>query len=413
MKAKVHAYTSVTSNYIPKARVLAESVKKVDPSVCFHLLLSDDPPEGFNLEQEPFDNLIFADQLPVENFSQWVFSHQLVELCTAVKGLALESLFADHGAEKAFYFDPDIAVFSRLDELIAELDQHSVLLTPHQSDPETSIQGIIDNEMCSLRHGVFNLGFVGVANDDNGRAFSRWWRDRLIHFCRDDHARALFTDQKWVNLAPCMFDRVKVLRSPAFNVATWNLSTRLATGTLKNGIQMNGEDLGFYHFSGFDSGAQERQLKEYGSHSPVLFELRDWYIRECERHGQDKLGKLPCKYNYYEDGSPISNGERVLYRERADLQRTFPDPFATSGYSRSDLAGGFAAWYSAHGDDSNNSVDILNVQPNVSIRDFLCSAAAYLDKRATEAVRTGALKRSALRTLASCMRGVARFARTA
>ena len=210
-----------------------------------------------------------------------------------------------------------------------------------------------------------------------------------------------------------MFDGVKVLRSPAFNVATWNLSTRRATGSLEQGIQINGEELGFYHFSGFDSGAQERQLKEYGSHSPVLFELRDWYIRECERHGQEELGKLPCKYNFYEDGTVISDGERVLYRERADLQRTFPDPFATSGYIKSDLVGGYAAWYGAHGDDSNNSADILTVKPNVSIRDFLCSSAAYLDKRATEAVRTGMLKRSALRTLASFMRGVARFASSA
>ncbi len=405
MNAKVHAFTSVTSNYLPKARVLAESVKRVDPSVCFHLLLSDDAPEGFDLANEPFDNLIYAEDLPLENFEQWVFSHRLVELCTAVKGLALETLFADFGAEKVFYFDPDIAVFSRLDELIGKLDEHSVLLTPHQSEPEPTTKGIIDNEMCSLRYGVFNLGFVGVSNTTEGRKFARWWRDRLIHFCRDDHSRALFTDQKWVNLAPCMFDGVHVLRSPAFNVATWNLSTRKATGKVDGGIdiQINGEPLGFYHFSGFDSGAQERQLKEYGSHSPVLFKLRDWYISECDRHGQEELGTLPCKYNSYEDGTKIEDAERVLYRERADLQRTFPDPFATSGYERNDLKGGYRAWYRVHGDDSGGP-NVLTVKPNISIREFLDHAAAYLEKRANTAQATGSMKKSGLKSLAWLMR---------
>ncbi len=156
MNSGVHVFTSVTSNYIPKARVLAESVKRVDPSVCFHLLLSDDPPAGFDLASEPFDKLILVESLPIDNFKQWVFSHRLVELCTAVKGTALEWIFEKYEAQKVFYFDPDMAVFSRLDELIGELDSSSVLLTPHQTEPETSHKGIIDNEMCSLRHGVFN-----------------------------------------------------------------------------------------------------------------------------------------------------------------------------------------------------------------------------------------------------------------
>jgi hypothetical protein len=409
MNSTVHAFTSVTTNYIPKARVLAASIKQVDPSVYFHLLLSDDLPDGFNLDTEPFDNVIFADTLPVENFKQWVFSHRLVELCTAVKGLALETIFEEHGAQKAFYFDPDIVVFSRLDDLVKELDRYSILLTPHQSDPEKSIQGIIDNEMCSLRHGVFNMGFVGVANTPDGRAFSRWWRDRLIHFCRDDHSRALFTDQKWVNLAPCMFDGVRILRNPGFNVATWNLSNRRATGSIEKGIRINDEDLGFYHFSGFDSGAQERQLKEYGSHSPVLFALRQWYIDACEQAGQSKLGKIPAKYNFYEDGTRIEDAQRILYRERADLQRTFPDPFATSGYDRPDLAGGYRAWYQAHGTAGSND-GVITVRPDTSIRDFLSSAATYLERRAEKTATIGWLKKRALHTIAACMRGAARLA---
>lgn len=407
MNSGVHVFTSVTSNYIPKARVLAESVKRVDPSVCFHLLLSDDPPTGFDLASEPFDKLILIENLSIDNFKQWVFSHRLVELCTAVKGTALEWIFEKYEAQKVFYFDPDMAVFSRLDELIRELDENSVLLTPHQTDPETSLKGIVDNEMCSLRHGVFNLGFVGVANTGEGRRFACWWRDRLLHFCHDDHSRSLFTDQKWVNLAPCMFDEVKVLRSPAFNVATWNLSTRIATGSLDGGILINGEDLGFYHFSGFDSGAQERQLKEYGDHSPVLFDLRNWYIEACEQHGQAAMGSIPSKFSFYDDGQPILDGQRILYRDRLDLRQTFPDPFVTSGEHKGDLAGGYKAWSDAHEEKIEN--DVISVVPGTSIGEFLLNAGNYLTDRASAAHNINRVKKLVLNLIASSLRGLARL----
>jgi len=409
MSVGVHAFTSVTSNYIPKARVLAESVKKLDPSVSFHLLLSDELPPGFDLDNEPFDNVIFAESLPVDSFKGWVFSHRLVELCTAVKGLAVETLFENYQADKVFYFDPDIVVFSRLQELIDELDSCNLLLTPHQSDPETSIKAIMDNEMASLRHGVFNLGFVGVANKPEGRKFSRWWRDRLIHFCHDDHSRSLFTDQKWVNLAPCMFEGVRILRSPGFNVATWNITTRKATGSVESGVEINGEPLGFYHFSGFDSGDQEIQLNEYGHHSPVLFELREWYIDQCEHHGQSELGVIPAKYNFFDDGSKIEDRQRLLYREREDLKAAFPDPFVTENLSKPELAGGYKAWFAVQAEHMAED-DIIQVKPNTPIREFLKSSAEYLERSARNSNTLSHLKRLGLRGVIVVLRLAARLA---
>ena len=338
----VHAYTSITSNYLPKARVLAESIKRADPGMQFHLILSDNAPVGFDLAAEPFDTVIFAEELVTEGFAQWAFGHSVVELCTAVKGVALEEIFTRFDASQVFYFDPDMVVFDRLDELQEELSQHSLVLTPHQTDPETTDMGILDNEVSSLLHGVFNLGFVGVRNVPEGRRFSQWWAQRLLKYCHDDLPRGLFTDQKWVNLAPCFFDDVGILRSPAFNVATWNLTNRKATGSLQEGISINGEPLGFYHFSGFDSGDQMTMLERYGKESPVLSRLRDWYIAECERHGQSALGTIGSKYDHFTNGDRISRGYRLLYRQRVDLQRAFPNPYQVAGQDC------YKAWYDAH-----------------------------------------------------------------
>lgn len=342
MTRQIHAFTSITSNYLPKARVLAESVKKVDPNLQFHLILSDNAPVGFTVSSEPFDSVMFAEQLVTENFPQWVFGHSLVELCTAVKGVALEYIFSNLNADQVFYFDPDMVVFSRLDELQQELSKCSLILTPHLTDPEIGDMGIRDNELASLLHGVFNLGFLGVRNTSEGRRFSRWWSERLLTYCHDDLPNGIFTDQKWVNLAPCFFDDVGILRSPAFNVATWNLTNRKATGSLQSGILINGEPLGFYHFSGFDSGDQITMLQRYGKESPALYELREWYVSECERHGQSVLGAIGSKYDLFTNGMPIDRGYRLLYRQRIDLQRAFPNPFMVRGTDC------YKAWYDAH-----------------------------------------------------------------
>ena len=127
--SNVHVFTSITANYLPKARVLAESVKKLAPTCHFHLMLSDDLPPGFSLADEPFDHLICLQDLAVDNAAQWAFGHTVVELCTAVKGFAFQHLLSQPGAEKAFYFDPDMVVFDRFDELVERLDRRSILLT--------------------------------------------------------------------------------------------------------------------------------------------------------------------------------------------------------------------------------------------------------------------------------------------
>lgn len=327
--AGIHAFTSITTNYLPKARVLAESIRRHGPDFHVHLLLCDDLPPGFDLAVEPFDGLITLADLQLED-PAWLFSHSVVELCTAVKGPALQYLFDVQGADKVFYFDPDIAVFGRLDELVAALDAHCALLTPHQCTPETSDEAVRDNEICSLRHGVFNLGFLGVRGSGEGRRLADWWAERLRHHCFDEPPRGLFTDQRWMDLAPCFFPDIGILRDPGFNVATWNLTHRLVSGSLRDGIRVNGEPLGFYHFSGFDSGAQERMLNKYGSDNTALLELRRWYQVECDRHGQRELGERPARWSRFDDGTPIDTRQRQLYRSRPDLQRAFPDPFATA-----------------------------------------------------------------------------------
>ena len=321
----MHFYTSVNNHYMAKAIVLASSVKKFHPEAKFSLVLSDSILPDFDLASMPFDEVITIDELgiPVQNLNLWVFEHTVVELCTAVKGQALVK-FLEEGSDKVIYLDPDIEVFDTLNELDALLDTNDVLLTPHQTVPEEQTRDIINNEICSLKHGVYNFGFYAVKNSERGLKFARWWRDRLNDFCFDDIPNGIFTDQKWGDLVPAMFDGVHILKSPAYNVSTWNLTHRTVTRE-KGKYFVNGRPLQFYHFSGFDSGAQKVMLELYAEKGSAVFQLREEYIRKQDAAGQKKYVKLFPVYDFYDNGERISREEREIFRTRMDVRDYFKD----------------------------------------------------------------------------------------
>ena len=322
----MHYFTSITANYLPKARVLAKSVKRHNPNAVFHLVLADEMPESITLDKEPFDSVLFIEDLDIPNVDSWIFKHTVVELCTAVKGAAFNKIAESADADKIIYFDPDIVVLHPLDELSATMEKTSVVLTPHQVEPDTMREAIVDNEICSLKHGIYNLGFLGIRKSTEGMRFIRWWRDRLLEFCYDDIPGGLFTDQRWVDLAPAFFDDVLILRDKTYNVATWNLTHRDVCSGHDGGLFIDGSPIKFFHFSGFDSGDQKVMLKKYAKKNSPLFGFREWYIRELNREGHKELGELPCRHSFYSNGEPITDKERRVYRFRQDLIEAFPHP---------------------------------------------------------------------------------------
>jgi hypothetical protein len=228
------------------------------------------------------------------------------------------------------YFDPDMVLFSRVDDILATLGAANVALTPHQTKPEQTLEAVVDNEITSLRMGVFNLGFVGVSNTAEGRRFAQWWGERCYHFCRAEVANGLFTDQKWANFAPIFFDGVAIIKSSRHNVATWNLTTRRMVGDLDHGFTVDDEPLGFYHFTGFDSGAHRIMAVKNAAGNRSVQELIAWYENETAPRPGDRVSEWPWAFARFSDGTPISAHHRWIYRDRRDLQAAFPDPYDAS-----------------------------------------------------------------------------------
>lgn len=336
--SRVHIFTSAAANYLPQVKTLFHSIEQHHPEWQRHLLLVDEPcPQG--LADDPvFHDIRLAKHLGIDAWESWAFCHTIVELCTAVKPFMLRELLARDDCDLVLYFDPDIALFSRLDEVVASLSDAAIVLTPHQVDPERSTEGVISNEICSLNHGAYNLGFIGVSDSLEGVRFATWWSERLYQFCRAKSEAGLFTDQRWIDLAPAFFSGVQILRSPRLNVAAWNISTRRLVRSAGGDYLVDDQPLGFYHFTSAQSGNHRLMLLKHALDFDPLDQLLGWYCGQLDRHRVELASKLPgalqsrwC-YDRYTNGTPIKPEHRLLYHGSAALQRRFPNPFASAAW---------------------------------------------------------------------------------
>ncbi|GGY14373.1 hypothetical protein GCM10008098_01450 [Rhodanobacter panaciterrae] len=315
-------YTSICSNYLPKAMALAESVKRHCPNAYFVLCLVERQVPDVAAAYPHFDEIILAKDAGWENFDSFMFRHSIVEASTAVKPRFMQHLVERYQSESKFvYLDPDVLVYSDLMELEALLDRESIVLCPHLLRP-----GNIDMEISSLAHGSYNLGFLAVSRAQNAIDFLDWWAERLFLFCYDDKSRGIFTDQKWIDLVPSFFD-AHILKHHGYDFATWSLlgsDMRQVDGR----YMINGDPLRFIHFSGLDSGTIDKAIGWWltDDNKDTFVSLYREYLSLLARHGQEKLGKLPWTYSTYADGRPVGKAARIAYRN-SELWQIFPSPF--------------------------------------------------------------------------------------
>lgn len=337
----VACFSSFTFGYLDRARVLFTSLRKWHPEWTLIALISDRVPEEINFDPalEPFDRVVFIDELGIEQLPTWIFKHDIVELCTAVKGPFLHQLCSKE-FEKIIYLDPDTAVFNSLHHVELLLDTHDIVLTPHQLTPDTEPGAILDNEITSLATGVYNLGFIAVSTRVEACRFAAWWSRRLLLFCHDDIPRGLFVDQRWCDHIPSFFQNVHILRDPGYNVASWNLSQRKVSIDDTGTILVNGAPLRFWHFTKLGA-LGDRMTRKYAGANFQVYELWNWYKAQVAKLAVRNLPKKYWAYGHYIDGQPIERSHRLIYRARLDLQRAFPDPFVSGPES-------FQAWLEAN-----------------------------------------------------------------
>ncbi len=314
--------TIFAKNYIAHARVLAESYLEQHPGSTVYGLLCDDLDGYFDPAGERFITVTLG-ELDIPDLEEMVFRYDITELSTAVKPFLMQHLFSRTTLDKLFYFDPDILFLAPIDEIVTLLDTHNVVVVPHLTD--TLKEDVVPNERHILMTGVYNLGFIGLRRSDETLKFLSWWREKLAKFCYADPGNGLYVDQRWVDLAPGMFEGVHVHRDAGCDVAYWNMTQRPVTKQ-DGRFTTLGSPIKFFHFSGYSPDDPGRISKRV---PPSETRLAMSQIGDCAKlftrygqllraHGFATTSGWPYSLGQFSNGVPVPRFVRDMWREATD-----------------------------------------------------------------------------------------------
>jgi len=321
------AVTIVARNYIPFARVLCDSFLKHHPDGRFFVFLVDELQGAFDPAGERFE-LVEFDSLDLPRGELFRYQYSVLELSTAVKPFLLRHLLDKHNLESILYLDPDLYIKAPLTSILKALERASIVLTPHMFTPPPD-DGMSPSETDIMHSGVYNLGFLGVRNNQSVSDLLDWWSNRLTANCVVDLPNAVFVDQRWMDLAPSYFDGVEILRDPALNVAYWNLHERelsLHAGQ----FHANGVPLVFFHFSGFhprnNSTLSKHQTRHTLKSNSALESLAAEYGAELLAGGYDEFSKIPNAFSILSNNVQLGRLTQFVVRRAADMRVNVPSP---------------------------------------------------------------------------------------
>jgi glycosyltransferase involved in cell wall biosynthesis len=335
--------TSITTERLPHARVLARSVARHHASEQLIALIVDgEIREG---DDEPFD-VVYPDalSLPMDAFHELALCLKSDDLAASLVPALLKALRARFEDRSVVYLDAETALFSPLDELGTLAEEHDVVVVPRVLSAIPS-DGYDPDEIELTQLGTFDSGCVAVGQ--GAQVFLSWWEHSLLSAANLDGAR-LAIAQTFLDDVPRLFG-AHVLSDPGYAIASWNAHER-ALHLGEDGTYRVGEArLRTLHLKGFDPEKPSLISSEVGDHPRVLLSehlelaaLCAKYAQELIECGSRSLRGEP-RFVRFSDGTLVDDRMRRLVRrdraKRASTMRdSIPDPFAA------DRLAEFYAW---------------------------------------------------------------------
>ena len=231
------------SNYLTRAMLMVESLKRHDPLAHFHLLCLDKTAEVFLNGHAPHITTIGIDELQAADpeFAACKDNRSLVEwYFTATSVLCRHLLRKFPGMARLTYLDSDLFFYASPAILHAESAGKSVQIIEHRFSPH----------LRSLeRYGRFNVAWISFFNTDEGRRVVEDYRLDCIDWCYDRLEDDRFADQKYLDRWPARYPNCCVSRWIGADVAHWNVS-QWELRYFNQQIYVDSEQLIFYHFQG-------------------------------------------------------------------------------------------------------------------------------------------------------------------
>lgn len=319
---EIAIFTIVSNNYFSRAVTLMNSVVENKIQSDNFIILADEKNDICNYNSDEY-KMIYLNEINCKKIDEMKFKYDVVEFNTAIKPFVLKDFF-NKGYKKVFYIDPDICLYSNIDELLNILDEKSIVLTPHTVLPNMAEGIACFNEVQTSAAGCYNLGFCGLKNSEIGNKAVDWWCNKLQDYCYTDFKFGLFYDQKWMNFMPCFFPNdTYIMQKPGYNFAPWNFHERKVSKNENNNylvtdLDGNKSDLVFLHFSGFNPHKPMYELIP-GTVNEESFvnisQLCNEYATKVLENNFENTTIIPYAFNHYNNGDNITTLHRQLYRK--------------------------------------------------------------------------------------------------
>lgn len=293
-------FTICSNNYLAQAKALGDSLLKHNPDYQFIIGLVDKAHPKIDYQQFNALEIVQVEEIGIINFEEIWKKYNIVELNTSVKPFYFQFLLNKYpSCNNIIYLDPDIYILSNFKPIENDFNNYSILLTPHVTTP-LPIDGCWPDEPRVLNFGLYNLGFLGLSNDNASKELLQWWGERTSQYCFDDVSKGLFVDQLWINLAPIFFKNVLVCRHKGYNVGFWNWHERFLKQA--NGkYYVDEEDLVFFHFSGYDnadplslSNTRQNRFSKHDRKDLISIHLE--YKKVIDDNNDSFFKQIPCYY---------------------------------------------------------------------------------------------------------------------
>lgn len=177
----------------------------------------------------------------------------------ARRRLQVALMHLESGWDHVVIIGADCVLYSRMTELASCLKTNDAIIVPHAVHPVDD-----RNYMAQIyRTGHANADLMAFKNTENGKNMLRW----LISVTEgNEPERGIFYEQTWLSSLPFLFEGVRILRHPGYNVGYWDIRERMVSfNDLWRVLDEHGtfRMIRMVQFSGYEKGNAHRMSKYY------------------------------------------------------------------------------------------------------------------------------------------------------
>lgn len=210
-----HFCTIASPDFLPFAEVLLHSLKQ-NAQVTLHVLVIE------TTNRQSKDQLHFYQLNDIADIDAAAatiekYKNEPDNLRWALKPFLLLYLLQKNSS--VIYLDNDIYFYNSFSFLFDELEQASLLLTPHWASFQP--QPYPEHFMINFQLGLFNAGFVGATQ--KGIKTLQWWAQCCLFHMSTDYTKGFFVDQRYLDATLILDKAVSIVQHPGCNLGSWNL----------------------------------------------------------------------------------------------------------------------------------------------------------------------------------------------